>query len=65
VICTSIFREDSIGVDSTKVEPAYSRFLETIYEENEEETDGGGDLSVDPGWLVEKTKLVGSMKALI
>jgi hypothetical protein len=22
-------------------------------------------LSVDPGWLVEKTKLVGSMKALI
>jgi hypothetical protein len=62
-------------VDPAKVNPAYSRFLETIHEENEEETNGTGGmegvivakktLSVDSGWLAEKTKLAVSIKALI
>ena len=62
-----IFCEDFIGEDSAKVKPACC-FLETIYKENEEETDGGvakKTLSVDLGWLAEKTKLVVSIKALI
>lgn len=70
-----IFHKDFVGKDSAKVKPAYSPFLKTIYKENKEETNRTGGiekeivakktLSVDPGWLVKKTKLVVFIKALI
>ena len=54
-IYASIFREDFISEDSIKVKPADSRFLETIHEENEEETNRTGGVE---GVITKKILLV-------